>query len=533
MPFLLFCGAAVRVAVAADPFALAGTQPFELQIPLEPVENCELCHAGFENAPFDTWSGTMMANAFRDPLFLAALTIAEQDVPTAGGFCLRCHVPNGWLEGRCLPGDGSRLTGDDIDAGVGCDSCHRMFDEGLTGNAQYSVHDSPAKVGTIGTNPATHGVVQDEFLASGDMCGVCHEVSNPALNDFPIELTWTEWAASDFKEDGITCQDCHMKEARGIIANTSGAPDRDVNVHRFVGSNAWIPQVLAQEYPELGREEAYAAVTADAKALHKEAADVTIEFPPGMSAGSAVLFNVRVENNTGHKLPTGYPEGRRAWLEVEVQDANGKQLLSSGAYDTQTAILTKDNQLRAYQALLGTGGVQSFHMVKQDTLLEDTRIPPRGFIPLPHTTPVGRSYAENADGTLVNYDRAPYVLYLPAEAASPITVRSTLWYQTTTRDYVTFLRDENQTNELGDEMYRMWEAYGKAPPDEISTDTQTIEITPAVLFDPPPDDIRRMQSECNGCATGSSPAWWIGGLALFVVGVSRRHRAVRKPAHRL
>ena len=41
--------------------------------------------------------------------------------------CLRCHFPQGWLEGRSDPVNGSALTGADFD-GVQCDFCHRQWD---------------------------------------------------------------------------------------------------------------------------------------------------------------------------------------------------------------------------------------------------------------------------------------------------------------------------------------------------------------------------------------------------------------------
>ena len=42
----------------------------------------------------------MMAQAGRDPVFYAALDIANADAAFSGDFCLRCHVPRGWLDGR-------------------------------------------------------------------------------------------------------------------------------------------------------------------------------------------------------------------------------------------------------------------------------------------------------------------------------------------------------------------------------------------------------------------------------------------------
>ena len=44
----------------------------------------------------------LMAQAMRDPLFLATMAIANQDAPASGDLCLRCHTPTGWLGGRLI-----------------------------------------------------------------------------------------------------------------------------------------------------------------------------------------------------------------------------------------------------------------------------------------------------------------------------------------------------------------------------------------------------------------------------------------------
>lgn len=65
------------------------------------------------------------------------------------------------------------------------------------------------------------------------------------------------------------------------------------------------------------------------------------------------IARVRVINESGHKLPTGYPEGRRMWLNLKAYDDNNMLLFESGAYDPATAVLTQDAQLKVYEARLG------------------------------------------------------------------------------------------------------------------------------------------------------------------------------------
>ena len=48
---------------------------------------------------------------------------------------------------------------------------------------------------------------------------------------------------------------------------------------------------------------------------------------------------VKVVNLTGHKLISGYPEGRRMWLNIQWRDAGGALLREDGAYgDLQLAM---------------------------------------------------------------------------------------------------------------------------------------------------------------------------------------------------
>ena len=52
----------------------------------------------------DNWKGSLMAQASRDPLFWAGLTVAAQDSvhaldnPNAGDICVKCHFPQGFYK---------------------------------------------------------------------------------------------------------------------------------------------------------------------------------------------------------------------------------------------------------------------------------------------------------------------------------------------------------------------------------------------------------------------------------------------------
>ena len=106
---------------------MPGTQPDPEGVELLPIVesmNCVLCHAAFEppmnveGEPFRNWAGSMMAQASRDPVFYAALTVANQDAGSGGDLCLRCHASAAWLgafekQRQIAEMIGRRLLGED------------------------------------------------------------------------------------------------------------------------------------------------------------------------------------------------------------------------------------------------------------------------------------------------------------------------------------------------------------------------------------------------------------------------------------
>jgi hypothetical protein len=172
-----------------------------------------------------------------------------------------------------------------------------------------------------------------------------------------------------------------------------------------------------------------------------------------------------VINESGHKLPTGYAEGRRMWLTVRAFAADGRQVYMSGAYNSTTGVLAQDPDLKVYEvkqgitpelaAELGEAPGESFHFVLNNTVIKDNRIPPRGFTVAAFDTmglqPVGAVYA---DGQF--WDETVYAL--PADA---VAVTAVLYYQTASREYVDFLRTNGSAD--GATLGELWDD-DKSPP---------------------------------------------------------------------
>ena len=156
------------LAVEDDPLVrLPGTQPN--QVSLEGPNRCMNCHGDYDQAvePAFNWRGSMMANAGRDPLFWATLAIAEQDAPSSGDLCIRCHSPGGWMEGRADDTGGSHINAKDRE-GVQCDFCHRqvdpMYAEGISRTGDLL--DMAIETGVIDKR-GSYFYLGDDLLAQG------------------------------------------------------------------------------------------------------------------------------------------------------------------------------------------------------------------------------------------------------------------------------------------------------------------------------------------------------------------------------
>ena len=504
--------------------------------------NCINCHKFDDDnnpdeivAPYNNWLTSMMAQASRDPVFHAAMTIANQDANDSGTLCIRCHMPTGFLMGRAMPADGSALIEDDYD-GVSCDFCHRMVDPVISkdnpiedidiltdllnsgdlpwqpGNASYIVDPVETRRGPlwdVTTNMHSVPILYSPHHEEAALCGSCHDLSNPVLSlqsdgtylpnamglehptgniheMMPEQRTYSEWLNSVFAtpegyifEDGRftdnnggdvvhSCQDCHMPASDGANCVFWDIPDvgprENVPMHTFVGSNSWVLGAVRNLYDdfETGLNDESMELNHQRTVENKQkASDMDI------SITSDNKVNVRITNMSGHNLPTGYPEGRRIWLNVRFLDGSGEVVLEHGAYDFDTAELITDDT-KVYETRVGISpemseivnlpAGESFHLVLNNEVVFDNRIPPMGFTNAAfesiQSAPVGYSYDDGQYWDDTIYD-------IP-ECATQIV--ATLYHQTTSKEYIEFLRDANVTNDTGQIAYDQWVIGGKSAP---------------------------------------------------------------------
>ena len=512
-------------------FHLSGTQVGDAHAgSFLPPGVCATCHAntGSSGEPYASWKGSLMANGGRDPLFFAQLATANQDVANVGYFCLRCHVPMAVVSGNVEVADGSTLSDRDRD-GVDCHFCHAMVDPryvagvspprdaevlaalesvpAFTGNAMFVLDPDGLRRGPRADAMPSHELLVSPYHRSSALCGTCHDVGNVAVSrqvdgsyrynaldtppesedlasHFPLERTYTEWKLSAFAAGGVdmggrfggegggvvsSCQDCHMPVRAGAACNMV-PPRADLRSHDFAGASSWVLDIIGRYYQD------DPAVDQDALAVGMAAANDMLGRAASLDLAqdSGGVLRARVINESGHKLPTGHIEGRRAWVQVRLRDAGGNLLREYGGYDPTTAELD-DTGTIVYEMAVGlsdsaaaatgqTAG-RTTHMALADTIVKDTRIPPRGFHNADYAAAgapaVGRHYA---DGQY--WDDAHF--WIPPAAAS---AEVSVLYQTVTRHYIEALRDANHSDHWGQTLHDLWEQSGRAAPITMASAT--------------------------------------------------------------
>ncbi len=529
---------ACSMTALADPlpatlrdFHLSGTQVGDAHADsfLTP-QQCAACHSdtGSSAEPYASWKGSLMANGGRDPLFFAQLATANQDVANVGYFCLRCHVPMSVVSGSVEVADGSALSERDRD-GVDCHFCHAMVDPRYvagsspprdaevlaalesvpahTGNAMFVLDPDGVRRGPRADALPSHELLVSPYHRSSALCGTCHDVGNVAVSrqpdgsyrynaldtppesedlasHFPLERTYTEWKLSAFAAGGVdmggrfggegggivsSCQDCHMPVRSGQACRFG--PERaDLRSHDFAGASSWVLDIIGRYYVD------DPAVDQDALAVGMAAANDMLGRAASLDLAQDAggVLRARVINESGHKLPTGHIEGRRAWVQVRLRDAGGNLLREYGGYDPASAELDEAGTV-VYEMAVGlsdaaaaaTGNTpgRTTHMALADTIVKDTRIPPRGFHNADYAAAgapaVGRHYA---DGQY--WDDAHF--WIPPAATS---AEVTVLYQTVTRHYIEALRDANHTDHWGQTLHDLWQESGRAAPITMASAT--------------------------------------------------------------
>lgn len=444
-----------RLAMAAMFFAAslaAQDWPSDRFVPAEVCSDCHarlyppgspppgeaaIVHHGQSAAPIDLnsvgpyalWSASMMANSARDPYWQAKVRYEARTTPAAAesieNTCLSCHAPmqqyDRRAEGRTLRFDALNNVGEQ---GVSCTVCHQIspenfgqadsFTAGFVINEQRRIFGPHANPFPMPMRMHTGRMpTKGDHILDAALCGTCHTVITPTLNAageqtgrFLEQATYLEWLNSSYPRSNKTCQSCHLaplKDASGdpaamFIAHTPHGgyfpptrPRKPFGLHTFGGANVQGLELMAGLEPE--RAPLFKQAAERAQAMLEQSLAMRLDADRD---GETLTARVRLVNSAGHKLPTGFPS-RRMWLRLAVQDAAGKIVFESGAWDPITGeilarldatevephhdVIRDPAETAIYEAeMAATEGGATHSLMRAARWTKDNRLLPLGFV---------------------------------------------------------------------------------------------------------------------------------------------------------
>ena len=370
------------------------------------------------------------------------------------------------------------------------------------------------------------GVGVNETQADFGAGRTLYTEDNPAYSYFHVERTFSEFMLSDYGQPGgaptnpefraqgapdilnaAKCQDCHMRDVVGVGCDKNGVPVRPDDsiehptsgqpLHDLTGGNVWVSTVLASSVAGSPNYDSF-----NDQKLNQGPAVLTLDLGQGLGLDAAAMLagadrarqqlglaatikelsydaatgqlRFLVQNNSGHKLISGFPEGRRMFVNIKAS-SGGSLIWEANPYDAAAGTLKglsypyqpgfgmpDPAPLGAVEVYLDelvyeakpssldlTGEQKTFHFALATDRYKDNRIPPKGFriaeAEARLSRPVWAGAVNDAYFTSAEYAGGydEVTLTIPTGADS---VEVSLYYQTTSREYMEFLRDEINGN---------------------------------------------------------------------------------------
>ena len=263
----------------------------------------------------------------------------------ASQHCGGCHdlplLVDGLMTGSAaIPADDLRAH-----SGVTCRLCHGVQATTPDGNGSYVWDATPLDAPDL-KDPASiaRHRAQVTTKVDAELCASCHRgFVSPDLG-VPAHLSGLDetgaWQSSAWNGNGLarvdrvdvkTCLDCHMERVP-VSSDELGAKHGTVASHRFVGGHTWMAGMRGDaEQLRLTQAKLAGAASIDVAGARVDGVWHLPADGAALRAGSRVELDVVIRNLlVGHRFPGGVLDMQDTWIEVDVTDARGRRLVSSG-----------------------------------------------------------------------------------------------------------------------------------------------------------------------------------------------------------
>lgn len=312
---------------------------------LADADSCSTCHP---QAAAQWGQSAHSFASFGNPIYRANVELLRASLgEQASRHCGGCHdMPllfDGLMTGHAIPPEDLRSH-----SGVTCRLCHGVKKVSTDGNGSYVWSAAPLDAPSLddASSIAKHKEAARVTSLGSELCVTCHRgFLSPDLG-VPVHLSGidepTAWRSSPYQGNGLarvdkvakqSCVDCHM-EREPAAKDELGAHGGTFASHRFLGGHTWMAAMRGdREHLERTRAKLVGAVSMDIAGVRYD--DQTWHLPADgaalPAAGQTLALDVVLRNRlVGHRFPGGVLDMHDTWVEVEVRDAQGRLLASSG-----------------------------------------------------------------------------------------------------------------------------------------------------------------------------------------------------------
>ncbi|MBA3539509.1 MAG: hypothetical protein H0T79_07750, partial [Deltaproteobacteria bacterium] len=321
---------------------------------LADADSCSTCHPDAAKQ----WSTSPHSFAsFGNPIYRVNVELARKDLGNKASLhCGGCHdmplVVDGMMTTAApIPADDLRSH-----SGVTCRLCHGITSTTKDGNGSYVWNRTPMDAPVLGDAPsiAKHRQQVSVKALGAELCVSCHRGFLSADMGMPVHLSGLDepgmWRNSAWTGNGMarvdkvekqTCIDCHMDrepasaDEYGAKAGPNG--EKTIASHRFLGGHTWMASMRGDDdhlRRLTAKLEGVASIDIAGARLDNGRGSQAWHLPADgapVTPGTRLALDIVIRNLlAGHRFPGGVLDIQDTWIEVEVADATGAKLASSG-----------------------------------------------------------------------------------------------------------------------------------------------------------------------------------------------------------
>lgn len=329
--------------------------------------------SGCHTQIYDEWKPSAHRYAAMDPIFQGIQNVmAKQNGAESTRYCGGCHDPISLFSGTKNIFV-EKLTGlDGYNEGISCVACHSIQKTDIQGNANYTITQlgeylwqwsGPGTAGALARNflirtwPTQHNRLSKRMYKKPEYCAACHkQFIDQEVNRVgwvQLQNQYDNWAVSHWNKKGdaratVECRECHMPlvdstdPAAGDSTDYNRSPgDHKHRSHRFLAANNFVPGLLHLEgsakHVELTERWLHGQVEIPEirnKWAEGPVVRLRLEAPHTTTPGEKVPVRVvLVSNKVGHDYPTGPLDMIQSWVELHIDDEQGRTVFASGERD--------------------------------------------------------------------------------------------------------------------------------------------------------------------------------------------------------